>query len=130
MMPVRLYFHPSRVLASCCLLALGACANPALNNQLANSREAVDQARIVGAEQVAPTEFQAAVDKLDQATAAAEKRRSGDDAMRLAQEAQVDANLARAKTNSTQARVAAAEMAKSNQILYETINRTNQNQQR
>ena len=130
MMPVKLYLYPSRLLAACCLLALGACANPALNNQLANTREAVDEARIVGAEQVAPTEFQAAVDKLDQASAAAEKRRSGDDAMRLAQEAQVDANLARATTNSAQARVAAAEMAKSNQILYENINRANQNQQR
>ena len=130
MMHVKLFIHPARVLAPCCLLALAACANPALNNQLANSREAVDQAKIVGAEQAAPTEFQVAVDKLSQASAAAEKRRSGDDAMRLAQEAQVDANLARAKTNSAQARLAAAEMAKSNQLLYEALNRTNQNQQR
>ena len=129
MMHVKLFIHPARVLAPCCLLALAACANPALNNQLANSREAVDQAKIVGAEQAAPAEFQVAVDKLNQASAAAEKRRSGDDAMRLAQEAQVDANLARAKTNSAQARLAAAEMAKSNQLLYEAINRTNQNQQ-
>jgi hypothetical protein len=130
MMPVRLFYHPARVLAPCCLLALAACANPALNNQLANSREAVDQAKIVGAEQGAPAELQAAVDKLNQADAAAGKRRTGDEAMRLAQEAQVDANLARAKTNSAQARLAAAEMAKSNQLLYEAINRTNQNQQR
>ena len=130
MMHVKLFIHPSRVLAPFCLLALGACANPALNNQLANSREAVDQAKIVGAEQAAPTELQAAVDKLNQASAAAEKRRNGDEAMRLAQEAQVDANLARAKTNSAQARLAAAEMAKSNQLLYEALNRTNQNQQR
>lgn len=130
MIPVRLFFHPARVLVPCCLLALAACANPALNNQLANSREAVDQAKIVGAEQVAPTEFQAAVDKLNQAGAAAGKRRSGDEAMRLAQEAQVDANLARAKTDSAQARLAAAEMAKSNQVLYEALNRANQNQQR
>jgi hypothetical protein len=129
MMPVRLSHHPARVLAPCCLLALAACANPALNNQLANSREAVDQAKIVGAEQGAPAELQAAVDKLNQASAAATARR-GDDAMRLAQEAQVDANLARAKTSSAQARLAAAEMAKSNQLLYEAINRTNQNQQR
>jgi hypothetical protein len=130
MMPVRLFLHPARVLAPCCLLALGACANPALNNQLANSREAVDQAKIVGAEQAAPTELRLAVDKLNQANAAAEKRRSGDEAMRLAQEAQVDANLARAKTSATQARLAAAEMAKSNQLLYEEINRANQRQQR
>jgi hypothetical protein len=117
MMHVKLFIHPARVLAPCCLLALAACANPALNNQLANSREAVDQARIVGAEQAAPTELQAAVDKLNQASAAAEKRRNGDDAMRLAQEAQVDANLARARSDATHARMAAAELAKSNELL-------------
>ena len=122
----RLY-RPSRVLAACGLLALTGCASEALNNQLATSREAVDQAQIAGAEQTAPTEFGAAVDKLKQARAAADKRKK-DDAMRLAQEAQVDANLARAKTNSAQARLAAAELAKSNQLLYEQINRANQNQ--
>jgi hypothetical protein len=98
-----------------------------LNNQLANSREAVDQAQIAGAERTAPTEFGAAVDKLKQARAAADKRNK-DDAMRLAREAQIDANLARAKTSSAQARLAAAELAKSNQLLYEQINRANQNQ--
>lgn len=127
MMPAHLFHHPSRVLAACCLVALSACANEALNNQLASSREAIDQAKIAGAAERAPTEFDAAVGKLNQASAAADKRKKKD-AMRLAQEAEVDANLARAVNDSTQARIAAAEMAKSNQALREAIARANRNQ--
>lgn len=113
---------PSRILAACCLLALSGCANKVLNNQLANSQETIDQARIAGAAGTAPAELDAAVEKMDRARAAA-KDRHGTQAMRLAQEAQVDANLARARTDSTQARIAATEIQKSNQILYEELQR-------
>jgi len=116
MMPAHLFHHPSRVLAACCVLALSACANEALNNQLANSREAVDQAKIAGAQERAPAQFDTAVDKLNQAGAAAENRKNKD-AMRLAQEAQVDANLARATNDAMQARLAAIEIQKSNDAL-------------
>src|SRR5690349_4204395 len=120
--------RPTRVAAACCVLALSACAtNEALNNQLANSREAVDQAKIAGAAEKAPSDFDAAVDRLNRATAAANEKHEKD-AMRLAQEAQVDANLARAKTDSTTARIAANELAKSNQILREEHARVNQSQ--
>lgn len=127
MMLANLFYRPSRVLAACSLLALSACANEALNNQLANSREAIDQAKIAGAAETAPADFDVAVDKLNRADAAA-KNRDKKEAMRLAQQAQVDANLARAKTDSTQARIAAAEVDKSNQILRDWINRAHQNQ--
>lgn len=127
MMPAHLFHHPSRVLAACCVLALSACANEALNNQLANTREAVDQAKIAGAAERAPADFDTASNKLNQANAAAENRKK-DDAMRLAQEAQVDANLARAKNDAIQSRLAAAEMQKSNDIMREMVNRANQNQ--
>lgn len=116
MVLVNFFSRPSRVLPACFLLALSGCANEALNNQLANSREAIDQARIAGAQQTAPGDLDAAVNKLNQANDASEKW-SKTDAMRLAQEAQVDANLARAKTDSAQARIAAAELEKSNQIM-------------
>ncbi|KLU35174.1 hypothetical protein AB595_19795 [Massilia sp. WF1] len=114
-------------MAACCLLGLAGCASEALDTQLANSREAVDQARIAGAAEKASADFDTAVDKLNRANIAANNRHKGD-AMRLAQEAQVDANLARARTDSAQARIAAAEMAKSNQILRDEITRANQNQ--
>lgn len=129
MMLATLFRHSPRALTACCLVALSGCANEALHNQLANSREAVDQAKIAGAAEAVPADYDAAVNKLSQANDAANHRQS-DAAMRLAQEAQVDANLARAKTNSAQARLAAAELAKSNQILYGEINRANQIQQR
>jgi hypothetical protein len=120
--------HPSRLLMGCVLLALSACAtNKELTTQLSSSREAVDQAKMAGAEQTAPADLDIATGKLDRANVAA-KNRDEADAMRLAQQAQVDANLARAKTESAQARVAAAEMTKSNQILRAAITRANQNQ--
>jgi hypothetical protein len=128
MMLAHLFHHPSRVLAGCALLALSGCANQALNQQLATSREAVDQARIAGAADTAPADFQVALDKLDRASAAADSRKKGD-AMRLAEEAQVDANLARAKTDSTHARMAAAELTKSNELLR-AVHRENQKEQR
>jgi hypothetical protein len=128
MMLANRFHHPSRVLAGCFLLALSACAsNDALNRQLASSREAVDQAKIAGADKAAPADLEVAVDKLNRATAAANKEGEGD-AMRLAEQAQVDAALARAKTDSAQARIAAAELVKSNQMLRATVNRANQNQ--
>jgi hypothetical protein len=129
MMPVHLFHHPSRVLAACCVLALSACANEALNNQLASSREAVDQAKIAGAAERAPADYDVAVDKLNQASAAADNRKNKD-AMRLAQEAEVDANLARARNDATQARLAVAELEKSNQILREEYLRAHPNEQR
>lgn len=119
--------HPSRVVAGCCLLALSACSNQALNHELAASREAVDQAQMAGAEVNAPANYGVAVDKLGRANAASTGHHKHD-AMRLAEQAKVDANLARAKSESTQARLAAAEMAKSNQILRETVNRAYPNQ--
>jgi hypothetical protein len=112
----------------CVLLALSACAtNKELTAQLTNSREAVDQARMAGAEQTAPADLDVAVGKLDRANAAAKNRDEGD-AMHLAQQAQVDANLARAKTESAHSRLAAAELTKSNEMMRAAIARANQNQ--
>lgn len=127
MILAQLLHHPSRVLAGCCLLALSACSSSELNHQLATSREAVDQAQMAGAEENAPAEFGVATDKLTRANAAANGHHKHD-AMRLAQQAQVDANLARAKSESTQAKIAAAELTKTNQTLREAINRANQNE--
>jgi len=112
----------------CILLALSACAtNKELTTQLSTSREAVDQARMAGAEQAAPADLDIAVGKLDRANAAAKNKDEGD-AMHLAQQAQVDANLARAKTEANQATLAANELIKSNQIMRAAVTRANQNQ--
>lgn len=129
MKSAHLFSHLSRGAAACVLFALSACANEALNNQLATSREAVDQARIAGAADKAPGDFSVAVDKLDKANAVVNGKTKGDP-MRLAQEAQVDANLARAKADSAQARIAATEMTKSNQILRDALATQSRSQQR
>ena len=129
MIPAHLFYRPSRVLAACCLLALSGCANEALNNQLATSREAVDQAKIAGAAERAPADFDNAVDKLNRAGAAAHNR-DKKEAMRLAQEAQIDANLARAKNDALMAQVATAELQKSNQLLRDEYLRAHPNQPR
>jgi hypothetical protein len=126
MKSAHLFSYLARGSAACVVLALSACASEALNNQLANTQEAVDQARIAGAADKAPADFSTAVDKLNQAKTAANTRHK-DDAMRLAQEAQVDANLARARTDSVQARVAATELTKSNQILREALAQSRSN---
>jgi hypothetical protein len=127
MILAHIFHHPSRAVAGCCLLALSACSSQELNHQLATSREAVDQAQMAGAEENAPADFGAAADKLARANAAATGHNKHD-AMRLAQQAQVDANLARARSESTQARLAATELTRTNQTLRDAINRANQNQ--
>jgi hypothetical protein len=126
MMHANRPLQPSRVLAACLVFGLSGCAHEALDNQLANSREAVDQAKIAGAAETAPADYNAALSKLERANTDAQTREK-DEAMRLAKEAQVDANLARAKTESAQARNAATEMAKSNFALRESFARANQN---
>jgi hypothetical protein len=122
------FYHPVPLLAAVCLVGMTGCAtNEALDHQMSTSREAVDQAQIAGAEHTAPEDYGNAVSKLNRAKAAAEHRSDQDEAMRLAQQAQADANLAHAKTDSLQAKTAAAELAKSNLLLRESIRR-NQNQ--
>jgi len=127
MILAKLFQHPSRVVAGCFLLALSACSSQELNHQLATSREAVDQAQMAGTQENAPAEFGVAADKLTRANTAATGHHKHD-AMRLAQQAQVDANLARTRSESTQARLAATELTKTNQALRDAINRANQNQ--
>lgn len=105
--------------AAILVLALAGCATrKALDTQLASSRAAVEQARISGAR----SDYTAAQDKLARAAAAAQ---SQDNvlALRLAEEAQVDAELAQVKANATRAVAAATEVEQSNQALRGVIDR-------
>lgn len=125
MIPADFYRKPSKLLTACSLLMLSACAHQALDKQLAASNEAVEQARASGAAQTDPADFNAAADKLSRANADAKKWHKGE-AMRLAEEAQADANLAHAKTESIQTASVAAELAKGNQALRRAIEHANQ----
>lgn len=117
------HHHLSRMLTACCFLALSACAShQALDNQLAVSRKALDQAKIAGAQQAAPGDFSTASDKLSKADAEAKHMSwSKAGAMRLAEQAEADADLANAKAESMHATVAANELHESNEALRKAI---------
>jgi Domain of unknown function (DUF4398) len=118
-----------RTLASAGLLAvitfgLGACATPppAPNEQLAVSAAAIQNAATAGAAQFAPAELALARDKMARATQAA----AADEpvrAMALAQQAQADANLARAKAEAAKSKKAADAVDEADRALREEMAR-------
>jgi hypothetical protein len=109
--------------ATTCLLALGACAStPAPTAELAVSAAAVDRASGAGAATGAPDELKAAQDKLARANAAMAVR-DFEHARTLAHEAQVDAQLADAKTQSAKARKAADQLQEDSRVLREELDR-------
>jgi hypothetical protein len=107
-----------------CALALTACASPPTPNpQIAVSTAAIDAARSAGATELAPAELDSAKAKLDQARTLA---REGEwiKALRLAEAADIDAQVARAKAASERSRRAVAEVDASLQSLREEMNRS------
>lgn len=104
-------------------LILGACAStPTPVAQLAVSAAALDQAVAAGASEHAATELRSARDHLARARLAVE----ADDqtlALSLAQEAQVDAELAEARTRAAKATLAAKAVKDGNRILKEEMGR-------
>lgn len=102
---------------------LSACAStPPPTADVALAGAAVNSASTAGGAELAPAEMRTARDKLDRAKLAmtAEKY---DDALSLAQEAQVDAQLAEAKSRSAKSRKAADELQESIRVLREELNR-------
>ena len=92
------------------LIMLNGCAGiPAPTEQMALSTAAVGQAGKAGATEMAPAELQLAREKLDKAKLAMTKE-DFDDARKLAEQAQVDAQLAEVKSRSGTAGKAAGEL--------------------
>ena len=105
------------------LVVLSACAStPPPTEEVALAGAAVNNASTAGGAELAPAEMRTARDKLDRAKVAmtAEKY---DDALLLAQQAQVDAQLAEAKSRSAKSRKAADELQESIRVLREELNR-------
>lgn len=92
--------------------------------QIAASRTAVDQARMAGASEAAPIEYNTARDKLARAEAAYQSQ-DYTRAIRLAREAEVDAQLAQARTSATRSQEALAEIEASTRALQDELNRAN-----
>jgi hypothetical protein len=114
---------PALILGASFLMA--ACAGvPAPTEQMALSTAAVTSAASAGGTETAPAEMQMARDKLNRAKLAMTKE-DYDSARGLAEEAQVDAQLAEAKAHSGKAGKAAAELQESIRVLREELNRKN-----
>ena len=111
------------VVATLALLILPGCASTGdmPREQMAVSRAAVDRATgPAGAD--APVEVSMARDKLERANAAV-ARKDYDDARRLAEQAEVDANLAEAKSHSVRSSRALVEVREGIRQLREEIAR-------
>lgn len=114
---------PALILGASFLMA--ACAGvPAPTEQMAVSTAAVTRAAGAGGTETAPAEMQMARDKLERAKLAMTKE-DYDRARGLAEEAQVDAQLAEAKARSGKAGKAAAELQEGIRVLREELNRKN-----
>ena len=110
-------------LALLAALALASCAStPAPNAQVAVSTAAVANAGAAGGAEAAPTEMRLARDKLARANAAMVAK-DYDLARSLAEEAEVDAQLAGVKARSGRASKAAVEVQDASRVLREEMNR-------
>ncbi len=116
---------PGTLVALACTaaLVLGGCAStPPPTEQLAVSTAALSHAAGAGGTEAAPAQMRLAREKLAGANVAMTDKRY-DQARSLAQEAQVDAQLAEATAHAQKATKAAAELQESNRVLSEEMDR-------
>ncbi|HVK55522.1 MAG TPA: DUF4398 domain-containing protein [Burkholderiales bacterium] len=124
----RLDYRMARVglptlIAGASILFVASCASiPPPNEQIAVSTAAVANAAGAGGAELAPVEMKTAREKLDRAKLAMTAQ-DYDRAQSLAEEAQVDAQLAGTKARSIKAQKAADELQESSRVLREELNR-------
>lgn len=119
------WYGTAGMLLCAIFFSVGCASNkpPMPKEQLAVSRAAVAEAISAGATEFAPVELGAAQSKL----AAADKAVAADDndsAKWLAEQAQLDAQLAAKKARAVKAEKAAEALQESNRVLREEINRS------
>ena len=103
---------------------LAACATPgtAPIAELTNARASIAQAESAGAAEKAPVELLAAREKMGRAEAASREERF-EVARRLSEQAMADADLAERKARAVKAQAAATELARSNDLLRQELER-------
>jgi len=107
----------SAAIGAAAVLALAACAStPIPNDKIAVAQSSVQRAERAGAPELAPVELAAARDKLARAEKAAADHKAEPAGM-LAEQADVDAQLAEATANQQRAHKAATEFDASMQAL-------------
>ncbi|NOT83831.1 MAG: DUF4398 domain-containing protein [Methylococcaceae bacterium] len=117
--------HNISVTVAAALLINGCASMPAPTEQLAVSKVAVDSANSAGGNEVAPLQLKSAMEKMD----AAERAMAAEDyalAKQLAEQAQVDAQLAAAMARSAKAQKAASALQEDNRVLRQEIDRKTQ----
>jgi len=106
-------------------LLMAGCAGMAPTEQMAVSKVAVSNATSAGGNEFAPVQLKSAMDKMD----AAERAMAAEDyvlARQLAEQAQVDAQLAAATARSVKAQKAASALQEGNRVLRKEIDRNAQ----
>lgn len=104
------------------VLLFGCASIPAPTEQLAVSKAAVGNAGSAGGNQYAPIALKSAMDKMD----AAQRAMTQEEyllARRLAEEAQIDAQLASATADAAKAQEAARQLQEGNRVLRQEIDR-------
>jgi len=110
------------IITGASIFMAGCASTPAPTEQVAVSTAAVAQAVSSDGAALAPTEMRIAREKLDRANVAMAAK-DYDLARSLAEEAQVDAQLAGTKARSTKAQKAADALQEDTRVLREEINR-------
>ncbi|WP_258364289.1 DUF4398 domain-containing protein [Nitrosomonas sp. Nm84] len=108
---------------TCSTIFLVGCAStPAPTEQIATSKTAIDTALSAGGNEFAPLQLKSAIDKMEGA-----KHAMGDKnyvlARQLAEEAQIDAQLAEAMARTNKAQKAAEALQESSRVLRQEIDR-------
>jgi len=104
------------------ILIVSCAGIPAPTEQMAVSKVAVSNATSAGGNEFAPLQLKSAMDKMD----AAERAMSAEDyfqARQLAEQAQVDAQLAATTARSVKAQKAAGALQEDNRVLRQEIDR-------
>lgn len=103
-------------------------AIPAPTDQMALSRAAISSASSAGGSEYAPVQLKSAMDKMDSAERAMGAKNYGL-ARQMAEEAQVDAQLAAAAARAGKAQKAANALQQSDQVLKKELDRSSTNPQ-
>jgi Domain of unknown function (DUF4398) len=107
------------------ILIVGCAGTPAPTEQMAVSKVAVSNATSAGGNEFAPLQLKSAMEKMD----AAERAMTAEDyllARQLAEQAQVDAQLAATTARSVKAQKAAGALQEGNRVLRQEIDRNAQ----
>jgi len=110
------------VTAVAAVLVAGCASIPAPTEQIAVSKAAVDSATSAGGNEFAPVQLQSALEKLNAAERAMAKEENLK-ARQLAEQAEVDAQLAAATARTAKAQKAASELREGNRVLHQEIDR-------